>query len=271
MISWIMECVTTTSYSICINGTLHGYFQGKRGLRQGDPLSPYLFTLVMEVLTLMIQRRVLETNQFTFTISILNVLPFKEGHLPVKYLGVPLISSRLMVRDYKELVEKNVFGAMFGNLGCPLSLCVDKGCDGLVRYIITSHLVMFFRSGLTYLSVNDIVRDGVWDWPRELLDKYPILDGCYTHLSNECDRLEWRLHDGTVKHFSVSQVWSSIRPRGEKVPWFDMIWFALNIPRHAFNMWLIINHKLKTQDRINAGLDPSVPHDIYAIDDRHWR
>ncbi|GKA99271.1 putative reverse transcriptase domain, reverse transcriptase zinc-binding domain protein [Tanacetum coccineum] len=66
MISWIMECVTTTSYSICINDTLHGYFQGKRGLRQGDPLSPYLFTLVMEVLTLMIQRRVLETNQFTF-------------------------------------------------------------------------------------------------------------------------------------------------------------------------------------------------------------
>ncbi|GKE64823.1 hypothetical protein Tco_1518984 [Tanacetum coccineum] len=39
-------------------------------------------------------------------LSILNVLPFEEGLLPVKYLGVPLISTRLVYRDCKELVEK---------------------------------------------------------------------------------------------------------------------------------------------------------------------
>ncbi|GKA24834.1 putative reverse transcriptase domain, reverse transcriptase zinc-binding domain protein, partial [Tanacetum coccineum] len=66
IVSWIMECVSTTSYSICINGNLHGYFKGNRGLRQGDPLSLYLFTLIMEVLTLMLHRRVLDSGIFTY-------------------------------------------------------------------------------------------------------------------------------------------------------------------------------------------------------------
>ncbi|GKD45454.1 hypothetical protein Tco_1270099, partial [Tanacetum coccineum] len=39
-------------------------------------------------------------------ISILNIMPFAEGNLPVKYLGVPLISSRLLNKDCKVLVEK---------------------------------------------------------------------------------------------------------------------------------------------------------------------
>lgn len=35
-VGWIMECVTTTSFSISVNGQLHGFFSGKKGLRQGD-------------------------------------------------------------------------------------------------------------------------------------------------------------------------------------------------------------------------------------------
>ncbi|GKB87467.1 hypothetical protein Tco_0959739, partial [Tanacetum coccineum] len=38
--------------------------------------------------------------------AILQILPFEEGRLPMKYLGVHLVSSRLIYRDCKELIEK---------------------------------------------------------------------------------------------------------------------------------------------------------------------
>jgi hypothetical protein len=54
-VQWVMECVTTVRYSIRFNGTLLDAFQPTRGLRQGDPLSPYLFLLVVDGLSKVLQ------------------------------------------------------------------------------------------------------------------------------------------------------------------------------------------------------------------------
>ncbi|XP_016465037.2 uncharacterized protein LOC107787931 [Nicotiana tabacum] len=48
-------CISTVSYSILINGAPAGFFPSQRGLRQEDPLSPFLFFIAMEGLNDMLK------------------------------------------------------------------------------------------------------------------------------------------------------------------------------------------------------------------------
>lgn len=51
LVDWVMACVSSMSYSIQVNGIPHPPFKAKKGLRQGDPMSLYIFALGMEYLS----------------------------------------------------------------------------------------------------------------------------------------------------------------------------------------------------------------------------
>ena len=51
VVDWVMGCVSSTSFAIIVNGSPTSFFRSSKGLRQGCPLSPLLFLLVIEHLS----------------------------------------------------------------------------------------------------------------------------------------------------------------------------------------------------------------------------
>jgi hypothetical protein len=53
---WIQEFISRGSVGIRVNDEIGHYFQMRKGLRQGNPLSPILFNIVADMVTIMINR-----------------------------------------------------------------------------------------------------------------------------------------------------------------------------------------------------------------------
>lgn len=50
---WMGACLSSTNFAVSVNGSAKGWFKVTRGLRQGNPLSSFLFTVVVDVFSRM--------------------------------------------------------------------------------------------------------------------------------------------------------------------------------------------------------------------------
>ncbi|XP_075645160.1 uncharacterized protein LOC142616177 [Castanea sativa] len=127
---WIKACVSSVRFSVLVNGSPEGFFGSSRGLRQGDPLSPLLFLLIMEVLSRLLKKteecnlirdfggaftglkvnvgksEIVPVGEVNNLDALANVLQCRVGSLPMKYLGMPLGSSFKSPLIWNPILEK---------------------------------------------------------------------------------------------------------------------------------------------------------------------
>jgi hypothetical protein len=89
IVYWIMRCLSSTSFVVLINGSPSGFFNASRGLLQGCPLSPFLFLLIVEGLSMLIKDarrrgilkgiKKIESVVVTHLLFVLDIIIFYQG------------------------------------------------------------------------------------------------------------------------------------------------------------------------------------------------
>ncbi|KAL2228422.1 UNVERIFIED_CONTAM: hypothetical protein Sindi_1821900 [Sesamum indicum] len=152
---WIEECITTLSFSVGLNGKPHGFFASTRGLRQGlDYFGNW------SGLRLNVQKSYLILSRSTQGLKeeMLAVLEFQKGHLPMRYLGLPLISSRLSLSDCHPLLQK-IDARIVGWEGLSLSYAVRVQ---IIKSVLTSLSVYWAKAFILPKGVIKDIEKRLW-------------------------------------------------------------------------------------------------------------
>ncbi|XP_074278502.1 uncharacterized protein LOC141602090 [Silene latifolia] len=293
-IDLVMECITTASYSVVLNGEVFGHFKGAKGLRQGDPLSPLLYTIAMEYLS-----RILKHTTST--------MPFKF-HLMCSQLK---LSHLMFVDDLLLFCKGDVNSIMillrsFATFSCASGLQMNStkpnayfnGVHSWVKHDILQ--VSGFKEGhlpFTYLGIPitcgrmkktdcnilvenetetifgmggaDFVRVSMVGWEKVYLkgqawkDYKPSgdLSWGWKSVCKVKDKLDTGYQNGHwllgARGYTLRSGYDLIRHKFQNVPWHKQIWNFWSLPKHQFIGWLIAREALMLKDKLfSLGIAP---------------
>ncbi|GJV40441.1 RNA-directed DNA polymerase, eukaryota, reverse transcriptase zinc-binding domain protein [Tanacetum coccineum] len=232
-------------FTINVNGDRIGYFKGGRGLRQDDPISPYLFTLIIEVFSLMLKRQINSHPRFQYHFR---CKPLKLVHVCfADDLLVMCHGDSYSVRVIKSALDEfSACSGLFPNNSKSTvffgSLNEEEKSEILnvipfttgklpVRYLgvlliakrlsvkdcgcllsplsqIVTYRDLYDARLSSDLKVSDMVCNGQWRWPTEWQESFPMITSLDVPAINNDndDKIVWRTREGRDLDFSVSMV-----------------------------------------------------------------
>jgi hypothetical protein len=183
---WIKHCILSARFSVLINGAPFGFFGSSRGVHQGDPLSPFLFVLVMEAFSRMLgaftSRGLISgfyvgsSKQARVNVSHLlfanDTLIFcKANDSQIRHIGALLVCFEAAARLKVNLSKSTLFpvgtsrnvGRLAGLLGCGLG-------DLPLKYL-GLQLGASFKLKSMWASLEDLMSRRLAPWKRVYLSK----------------------------------------------------------------------------------------------------
>lgn len=226
MVNWIMVCVNSANFSVLVNGSPTYFFSSSRGIRQGCPLSPLLFILVIEGL-----RRLIASTKMDGKIKGIKVATsIYITHL--LFVDDVILFGSGTIEEWRTFAEViNCFCSALGMLvSFQKSMFLNHGVNNITLEQISSFLPYQssdLNNGVKYLgffikpncySVND------WIWLLQKVEKR-INNWTYRCLSlgGRLVLLKAVLISIPVFWFSLASIPQSIISRIRKVC-FNFLW-----------------------------------------------
>ncbi|XP_026445035.1 uncharacterized protein LOC113345474 [Papaver somniferum] len=276
--SWTKWCILYARFAVLINGEATELFKSQKGIRQGDPISPFLFILITEVLSLMIKKAAASGLLSGFKVAqhgtVVNHLQFVDdlivflddseeqvANLKNIFLAFEIISG-LKVNFRKSAIAgigvdhngascADIFGCSLATLpinylGIPFS---SKSKCKSVWDIIIQRVCRFRKKDAT---VSQMINEyGAWDLDfrrnlkEEEVGEVALLLQVIGKplLSADNDQWQWKHKD-----FSVANCYSTLDLDGYFSFSYKQIWNARVPLKVSFLVWTLCHKGAPTLD-----------------------